>query len=688
MPPPEGERGSHGAGMLLGVAASSYLSPIGPLLLLVACEQEPTDKAPAETGAAPDSSGGPDSSIDTDSDAPPTAASIELVMQQVLPLLALDESVTIDVTLGGTEALLAEGWTAVDIQLVGTASDGTEVEFERTDGVSLAEGAVAVVHWTPSAVGRSDLSARASVEGWTVGESADWRIAVTPDRVHVHHWYADLDDHHWVSALLAPSGLVGTVADDETWLSRGAQTLQWKGDEWATDDPVAYAGYLVDELGDTVTGFVVDEMLDGSAHDQIVGQALRLVQEEYPELYVTPYFQWASGEDMIAALAASDLALVEVFPNDFREYEGYGGRLQQAIDVGLEDHTLAVLSLYEATHEAELRQQVLYFRSHYPDLPGIAFFGNPASIALRAAMDTIIEEAFLAPALVVEVSGSTATVRNIGGEDAADVRVSFLVGDGSLADEADLGDIAAGDIAAATTAEDFDDVVLSAAEGVTLLVWTDPREVEPDAGAAEAWWSVLVAGASETEVLAGRPDLDEQYSGSHLTHATLPLGNSTSFGLEAGFELVDATIYGVAGIGVQSSEASLLLSLYRGEYDNDLGSQDVRATFTWTSPAAVEVTSLVPVGLTPGVYTFRMGFDATSVRAVILDAAGSLVADTGSLAIDGPFAPDELVLDVRDEGPSEVAWDDSGDERVRLHGGVSTAYYVDGWVSQVTAYSP
>lgn len=608
-------------------------------------------------------------------------------MQQVLPLLTLDESVTIDVTLGGTEALLAEGWTAVDIQLVGTAADGTEVEFARADGVSLAEGAVAVVDWTPSAVGRSDLSARASVEGWTVGESADWRIAVTPDRVHVHHWYADIDDHHWVSALLAPSGLVGTVADDETWLSRGAQTLQWKGDEWATDDPVAYAVYLV-ELGDTVTGFVVDEMFDGSAHDQIVGEAVRLVQEEYPDLYVTPYFQWASGEDMIAALAASDLALVEVFPNDFREYEGYGGRLQQAIDVGLEDHILAVLSLYQATHEAELRQQVLYFRSHYPDLPGIAFFGNPASIALRAAMDTIIEEAFLAPALVVEVSGSTATVRNIGGEDAADVRVSFLVGDGSLADEADLGDIAAGDIAAATTTEDFGHVVLSAAEGVTLLVWTDPREVEPDAGAAEAWWSVLVAGASETEVLAGRPDLDEQYSGSLLTHATLPLGNSTSFGLEAGFELVDATIYGVAGIGVQSSDASLLLSLYRGEYDNDLGSQDVRATFTWTSPAGVEVTSLVPVGLTPGVYTFRMGFDATSVRAVILDAAGSLVADTGSLAIDGPFAPDELVLDVRDEGPSEVAWDDSGDERVWLHGGVSTAFYVDGWVSQVTAYSP
>jgi hypothetical protein len=675
--------------------------PLATLLLVAACTS--ADTPPKHTGAADDSASTDDSAATDDSAStgdsappddsgdsgePPTEATVQVVMQQVRPLLARDEAVTVDVTLSDTADLLDEGWATVDLQLVGTAADGSEIELARADAVALAEDAVVVLSWTPTVLGVRDLTAQATLAGFAVGESAPWRVAVTPTRVHVHQWQADPDAHHWVSALLAPSSLGGAAADDAVWLARGAQPLQWKGDDWAGDDAEAFADYLVDGLGEAVTGIVVDEMFSGSDHDQVVGRAISLVREEHPELYLASYSQGASGDDMIAGLAASDLALVEVYPNDFREYEGYGARLQQAIDVGLEGHALPALSLYGATHEAELWQQVVYYRTHFPDLPGIAFFGSPASAALRAAMDDLVEAAFLAPALVVEASSSAVTVRNVGGDDASDVQVSFLAADGSVADEVELGTIAAGDVAAAATTEDYAEAVVSAAEGVTVLAWTDPREVEPDATAADAWWSGLVAGATESDLFAGRPDIEEQYTGSLLTHATLPLGTTSSFGLELTFELVDATIYGEAGLGVTSSDASLLLSLYRGEYDTDLASQRVRATLTWTGPDGVEVTTLVPVGLIPGTYSVRLGYNDTSVRASIHDATGALVADTGSLAIDGPFAPDTLVLDVRDDGPSEVSWDGSGAERIWVHGAVGASFYVQAWVSNVTAFAP
>ena len=639
------------------------------------------DSASPDTDAATDDTAGDD----TGDTGPAPTASVTVTLAPFRPLLTLGESVSTTITLSGTDALRAEGWTVAELVLVGTATDGTEAELARTSDLALEDGAVTAL-WTTAAVGRLSVAARVAINGHVVGEAAAWRAAVTPEPVHVHHWAADLDRHHWVSALLAPSALGAPEADDVEWTARGAEPLVWKGDDYATADVSAYAAYL-EEVGAVTTGFLVDEMFNGTAADQVIGEALSLVRAEHPELFIAAYTQGASGEAMVAGLADADLVLVEAYPADFRAYRGFGDRIDEAVAAGLEGHAVPSLSLYEATHEAELRRQVLYYRSRFPDLPGVSLFGSAQSERLAAALDEVIEDAFLAPALAIEVGESTATVRNVGGEDADDVVVSFLDADGAVKEAVSLGTVAAGAAAEAVPTLFFSDASMAAADGVMLLVWTHPRDVIPDGDSAGAWWSSLVDGGVEQDVLSGRPDLDEVYSDGQLSHATLPLDGEQPFALEATLEITDARIYGQVGLGLSSSDGDLMLTMYQGEYDNDITSDAVRGTLTWAGADGTVVKDLLPPGLTPGVYVIRLGVEADTVRGQVWDAEGALLGDTGALAINGAFVPAALVLDVRDDGPSTVSWDGGGDERVRLFGAANSSYYVDAWVSGVTVWS-
>ena len=668
-----------------------------PLALLAACHAPDAvpalqEKPPStDTGNELDSgTTGGDTGTDTgplDTSGPPTTLSLSLSLGPVRPLLARDEPLAIVVEVKGADALMAEGWEAVDLVLLGIDRDGVSHELARLTDAALADGPSYDLSWTPTDLGRRELVVTAELEGWDLGSSGSWRVAVTPQLLQVHHWAAQPDTHHWVTALLAPSSIGGSAEEDLAWQDRGALPLAWKGDDAAsTDGAEAYADSLT-SLDESVRGFLIDEMFNGTAGDQVVGEALGLARSAHPELFIAAYSQGASGTAMIDGLAASDLVMVEAYPPDFRSYEGYGERLAQVQAAGLGDRAVPALSLYQATNVAELRQQVSWFRNQFPDSPGIAIFGGAPSAALDAALDEVVEEAFLAPALTLVVAGTTATVRNIGGEDAEDVKISFLDADGAVVDLVDLGTLLAGGIDAAASLSNFEEVSLSAADGVSLLTWTDPRERVPDAAAAQTWWEGLVADATEEAVLDGRPTLTEVRSAGSLTQATLPLNGTSSFAVEATFTLVDARIYGEAGLGLSSEQGSLILSLYHGESDGDLASDATRATLTWTAADGTQVWALIPVGLSPGSYTFRLAIDGGTVRALILDASGGLVGDTGALDFDGSFTPDTVVFDVRDSSASSVSWDGAGAERLRLYGAANGSYFVDAWVSALRVFS-
>ncbi len=594
--------------------------------------------------------------------------------------------------LGDTTALREAGHQAVQVAFCVREPDGAAMQVAGLEAHDLVEQR-AEVSWTPEEVGEREAWITVRLDSGEAVSSAGRPLFVTPHRLHFNHWsYAD--DQLWVTSLLTRSD----EDLDREWKRGGVRVLDWA---WGYSHPDAatmtaseWAAMWLDMPG-RYDGFMLDEFGGGTSEiDQVMGQAVQLVEDQAPELFTALYSVGLSGEDMRSGYQVADLGLAETYAMDWRGYSTWDARYGEYVDAGIQDHSLGVLAMYLASHEAELRQQVAYVRSTFPDMPGLAFFADAQSAAATEALDGIIWDFYLAPALLLVDDGSGLVLRNLGALPASDVEVVFTDADGAEVHRATVSSLSGGEQLALEPVAGAAAAWVAEGPDHTVIAYVDPTTLWPvdAATAADAlsWAEDRLTKQALVEALSGRPELSVERAAGGLTeHATLPLPAAADDGsvvLAFDLELQSAWFYGDLGVALASDDTSLGFQLVHGDSDTDLPGDSPRVVFSFSDTAGHTVRDTSPPGLSLAtVYTFVASYDPDGhVRGQVFDEAEALVWDSGELAVDGPGTFDRVVFDVRDGEDSWIAWDDDASaERVELYSTALEPYTMRAWVSAV-----
>lgn len=532
---------------------------------------------------------------------------------------------------------------------------------------SAVRGGSASASWTPLAAGPYTVTA-------TVGETALDAVEVfsVNRELHFNYWACPLTQRYVTSVM--ENGADASVAD--LWLDRGVLPLVWRGghcdfelrrtaeafaEAWAPLPP-GRAGIMIDEFG------------AGGPEDEILARALLLLREMAPSVFQAPYCVAVSGELMSAAFRQADLALLETYCYDWRGYEGITSRVGSAVAAGAGDHAIAVLGLQPwATTERELRAQVAFARTTFPDMPGIGFFPDVPP-HLSEAVDRAVYDYFLGPALLL----GDGRVRNIGQLRADGVRVS--VEDGA---ELYLGDLPPGAAVEVPGA-----VAIVPDAGYTVILHRDPT-TQPLPTAE----SVAEVRALERELLGGiepialaretlelrfaesdNPDVDGQVQGAELDLG-LDAGGPAALSFDIEFER--AYFYGNITVALEG-EGRLGVSFNHGDHDRDLPPDQPRAVFFSDGPDRVHVRATCPVGLRPAErYHVFAGISDDTARMSIADEAGTMIWESGPMLFPSSVRPATLRFEVTAFDGSAVAAEGDGSVRLRgVSGGPKPSPYV------------
>ena len=231
--------------------------------------------------------------------------------------------------------------------------------------------------------------------------------------------------------------------DAQWWLRRGAIPAHWKGGICYKDWPVerfvgswgASDWIAIDEVGGP--GEVTEKFI--AAWEQL--------EEQKPDQWRAVWFigahdYWREIEHLI------DLFLPEIYlnyrGNHLGQFDRYLGTARGAGVIGRTIPALGINQIKSArglvrtspTREDVLRQ-VRYLKRTAPDLHGIGFFNATATApGVAEFADELCGEYYVNPVITIEdvanplrIAGGrvSATVRNVGGMDAEDVRVEWRV---------------------------------------------------------------------------------------------------------------------------------------------------------------------------------------------------------------------------------------------------------------------
>jgi hypothetical protein len=550
-----------------------------------------------------------------------------------------------------------------------TASQGPTACWSAT--VTPDADCHAVVDWTPAVLGPVTITAHAG----TVAASRE--VFVTPRPLHFNYWSSGPEQRVITSKLLARGENPAALR------ARGVQPLAWK---YGSENPSFHtAEQWTKDFGTSLSGcagVMIDELGGGGAQDQIVGRALVAARQQWPDLFLAPYCVGLGGADMIAGFKASDVVLVESYCNDWRGYGGLDSRLKPLAPVA--DKAIAVLGLGGwTTTEVEVRQQVSYLRVKLPDMPGIGFFeGGPAY--LMAAIDRILTEQFLRPALLLTQHHGTATVRNVGCLPARDVTLKI-----------------GGSQAPLATIEPGAQVIATVPAGVTaalvpgdytILSYRSPTDLPPpDAAAtaaARAWRARFAdAGPPQGELRlthrakAGAPKNapQDQVDGAELD---LPGGAAPVAGLAATVQVGRAWFYGAGEVGLKGQgKGQMGFGWTHSDGDGDVPGGQPRVTFRYRGPRGERTEQTFPPSLVPHrSYELVCGQSAPgTVRAQLWTADGQLLWDTGDLPCEEQLQPAAVRLGVSPSPASSVTRT-TPVQPLQLHGVAGDPYVLDSTV--------
>ena len=586
------------------------------------------------------------------------------------------------------------------VQFFARGPDGLEREVCPAQRVRAGgRGPRAVeAEWTPDEAG--PWTVLCLVTGRGMRMSAIREAWVTARPLHFVYWGCPPTQRHVTAVMVSEKEPQAA----RRWRNRGVAALRWRGGQCYREKRKAPDDYAT-PWGDTPPGFsgiLIDEFGAGNEADQVMGRALVQTRRRRPSMVIAPYCVGLDGEDMLAGFREADVILPECYCPDWRYY-GLFRRWRDVAQHGLAAKTVVALGIGRqwATTEAEIRRQVAYLRTTYPEMPGISFFpGVPPR--LSEAVDRAIEDFFLRPAILLrwEAGDPTAEVRNIGQLPAEDVVVVY---EGQRVSRRTIPQLAAG---ARLQLQPPDGTALVSVgrepSRYSVVSYEPPtsRPVPESEAQARLALARLRSGPS-ARLFASVPTLDivrsEDKQGraeltGNIEAATLPLGEYAGRvrGLEVDVEVGRCWFYGRIGLELTGGDASFGFSLCHHEPDDDIPKTSPRLT-AWLQDAGKDrIHNTMPPGLEPGrVYRVVLAREEKGARVLVWEKGGRLVWDGGPWRTSGIASFDTLRFSVRPFRDSAIEWD--GKTRRLFLRGVSpgpvpSPYRLEGWLSDPVLY--
>ena len=448
-----------------------------------------------------------------------------------------------------------------------------------------------------------------------------------------------------------------------------------------------------------IPGIILDEF-NGNGHprDVLPSQALILLRQQYPDMFVGPYTIGVSDSNVVDGFRSTSLVHLETYGFYFGQYHKFGSYLT-ACNEGIGDKTLitiglsppGVLTYTRVNHEIELRRQFSYLRTNYPDMPGMALFSNGTETMMEA-VDRAIYDYFLGPAVLSSLDGNTVNIANIGQLPAESVRVIFENSSGGESVET-ITIIEAGDTNGLTLPSGYTSARLEQQTGYTVVNYTSPMDIQFDAAAAEATRIYMCNFENFAEPLLGDVVWDLTYDDSNDVEAAscnlnsnLPEGN---FAFSFDVELGEVNRYGKVGVVLADSNGDGLIGLHwrRSDADDDLGANIPRAIMTFIDNNDVAVTEAIAPGMNAPdkKQRFFIAYDDSHkvVRVMMFDkTSGILRWDTGFIPVEGSFNPDQLRCELTTAEGSIFQWNDATN-RIYMQGNNNENYIIQSWVDNL-----
>ncbi len=312
-----------------------------------------------------------------------------------------------------------------------------------------------------------DLTLAGAADAQSLGERADFEFAWTPPRNGWHRVAFEVGDltraereiavterDLWFAWFGAPQefrwcNIPTTVKpeDAQWWLRRGAIPARWKGGVCYKEWPVER---FVESWGDS-DWIAIDEVNGpGEVTDKFIA-AWEQLEEQQPHQFraiwsIGAHEYWSEIAHLV------DLFLPEIYLNYRGDHLGQFDRyLETARAAGVIEKTIPALGIHQIkdarglvrtspTREDVLRQ-VRYLKRTAPELNGLAFFNATATAqGVAEYADGLCGEYYVSPVITIadpaqplSVSRErasaqvSATLRNVGGMDADEVRLQWRI---------------------------------------------------------------------------------------------------------------------------------------------------------------------------------------------------------------------------------------------------------------------
>ena len=470
--------------------------------------------------------------------------------------------------------------------------------------------------------------------------------------------------------------------------AQGIRTLKWvwggahldsaslTSEEWAQM-------WIDDALSVNHSGFVIDEFGTGSEYDQTMGKGISLVKEKAPDIFKAAYSVALSGDDMIAGFRDADLVIAETYTVDWRNYGTFNNRYQSFIDAGVQDHGVAAIDLSSGIYNEELRQQIAYVRTQFPDMPGLDFFSNPPTTKIWRSIDQAIWDFYLRAALLIVNNEGTFTLRNLGALEAKDISIEYF----------DENNISISTELIASVLGNQQHTLILPPDAIiakiipneatyTTIDYQSPLEKPPITTEASSkalnWVNGLHITDKVVKPLESTPDLtvtQETNEDPRKLNIILDDYKENEL-LTVSFNLTFSRIwfYGSIEVNIEDDNNKMGISFLHGDVDSDIPNGEARARFKFRNSSGRTGYTSTPGLASDQNYKVVMHYDPEQaiIRNLIFHD-DELISDSGYIEVDSSFSFDRLSIVMDKNANSNINWqdDDSATNAINIISGGS-----------------
>jgi len=251
-----------------------------------------------------------------------------------------------------------------------------------------------------------------------------FEVPVVAKELHFHYWSCPKSTRYVTIKMLIEKEEI------DYWRERGVIPAAWKAGfcnaKWSEEQFVDSWSSAVKE---GFPAIAIDEFGEGAPVDRRMDSALIKTKEKCPDLFITLWTPGLGGtkEATEAYKKGADLVLIEKYISSFASYYDFDSQWEMVKKIGIANKTLFTLGFGRwITTEQELLRQIKYIKKLSPEMPGLSFFSSAPDYLLEFA-DRFCYDYFIKPVIWVEnISSGKATITNIGGMDAEEIKINFF----------------------------------------------------------------------------------------------------------------------------------------------------------------------------------------------------------------------------------------------------------------------